>query len=141
MKKVTIMLPAYNEEESFPLLEQCMNEVLRQNPNYEWEFLMVNDGSTDNTLQQMIRLHRKDPVHWSYVDLSRNYGKELAMMAGFDFAQGDALIIMDADMQHPIDVIPEMLQWWEEGFDDVYATRRSSKETWMKRIQTASMQS
>ena len=133
MKKVTIMLPAYNEEESFPLLEQCMNEVLKQNPNYEWEFLMVNDGSTDNTLQQMIRLHRKDPAHWNYVDLSRNYGKELAMMAGFDYAQGDALIIMDADMQHPIDVIPEMLQWWEEGYDDVYATRGSSKETWMKR--------
>ena len=70
---------------------------MRDNPGYDWEFLLVNDGSTDRTLQQMIRLHRDDPAHYSYVDLSRNYGKEIAMMAGFDYATGDALIIMDAD--------------------------------------------
>ncbi len=56
MKKVTILLPAYNEEASFPVLEQCMQRVLKENPGYDWEFLMVNDGSTDNTLQQMVRL-------------------------------------------------------------------------------------
>ena len=70
MKKVTILLPAYNEEKSFRLLEDCMNRVLEENPGYEWEFLLVNDGSTDNTLQQMIRLHNQDPQHWSYIDLS-----------------------------------------------------------------------
>ena len=133
MKKVTILLPAFNEEASFPVLEQCMKRVLDENPGYEWEFLMVNDGSTDHTLQQMVRLHREDPAHWNYIDLSRNYGKELAMMAGFDYVKGDALIIMDFDMQHPVDAIPEMLHWWEEGFDDVYATRQGSNETWMKR--------
>ena len=133
MKKVTILLPAFNEEASFPVLEQCMKRVLDENSGYEWEFLMVNDGSTDHTLQQMVRLHREDPAHWNYIDLSRNYGKELAMMAGFDYVKGDALIIMDFDMQHPVDAIPEMLHWWEEGYDDVYATRQGSNETWMKR--------
>lgn len=133
MKKVTILLPAYNEEKSFSLLEDCMSQVLQQNCGYEWEFLLVNDGSSDNTLQQMVHLNRKDPEHWHYIDLSRNYGKEIAMMAGFDYAQGDAVIIMDSDMQHPINVIPEMLRWWEEGYDDVYAQRQGSRESWFKR--------
>ena len=132
-KKVTILLPAYNEEGSFSLITQCMSKVIEDNPDYDWEFLLVNDGSTDHTLQQMIRLHDTDPQHYSYLDLSRNYGKEVAMMAGFDYALGDALIIMDADMQHPVSVIPEMLKYWEEGFDDVYAMRQGSKESWLKR--------
>ncbi len=131
-KLVTILLPAYNEEASFPLIDRCMQQVLEENPGYEWEFLFVNDGSKDNTLQQMIRFHQSDP-HYNYIDLSRNYGKEVAMMAGFDYAQGDAMIIMDADMQHPVSVIPEMLKYWEEGYDDVYAQRKTSQETWFKR--------
>lgn len=131
-KKVTILLPAYNEEASFTLITQCMSQVIEDNPDYDWEFLLVNDGSADNTLQQMIRLHESD-AHYSYLDLSRNYGKEIAMMAGFDYATGDALIIMDADMQHPVSVIPEMLKYWEEGYDDVYAMRQGSKESWLKR--------
>ena len=133
MKKITILLPAYNEEESFGRLRDCMYKVLEDNPGYRWEFLIVNDGSTDNTLQQMIKLYAEDAEHWSYLDLSRNYGKEIAMMAGFDYVDSDAVIIMDSDMQHPIDVIPEMIQWWEQGYDDVYAQRESSKESWFKR--------
>lgn len=133
MKKITIILPAYNEEASFDHLEACMQQVLVDNPGYDWEFLLVNDGSRDHTLQRMIALHQKDPAHWSYINLSRNYGKEIAMMAGFDHATGDAVIIMDSDMQHPISVIPEMIRHWEEGYDDVYAQRKSSKETWFKR--------
>jgi len=132
-KKVSILLPAYNEEASIGLLEECMSEVLKENPDYEWEFLLVNDGSRDRTLQHIIRLHQKDPEHYSYVDLSRNYGKEIAMLAGFDYVTGDAVIIMDSDMQHPVEVIPEMLKWWEKGYDDVYAQRKNSKESWFKR--------
>ena len=79
-KLVTILLPAYNEEASFPIIERCMNQVLEENPNYNWEFLFINDGSKDNTLQQMIKFHQRDS-HYSYIDLSRNYGKEVAMMA------------------------------------------------------------
>ena len=71
-KKITILLPAYNEQDCFPLLEQCMAQVLTDNPAYEWEFLLVNDGSTDATLDHMQRLHHADPDHWSYIDLSRN---------------------------------------------------------------------
>lgn len=132
MKKITIILPAYNEESSFPLIRERMDRVRQDNPNYEWEFLLVNDGSNDHTLDRMIQLHAADS-HYNYLDLSRNFGKEVAMMAGFDYAQGDAVIVMDSDMQHPIDVIPEMISWWEQGYDDVYAERADSKESWLKR--------
>ncbi len=132
MKTVTILLPAYNESESLPELKSCMDTVVKSNPSYEWEFLLINDGSTDQTLQIMQQLSLSDS-HYHYIDLSRNYGKEIAIMAGMDYAKGDAVIIMDADMQHPVDVIPEMLKYWEEGFDDVYAQRQSSDESWMKR--------
>ena len=132
-KKVSILLPAFNEEASFGLLEQCMSQVICDNPDYDWEFLLVNDGSSDNTLQLMEKLYQQDSAHYSFLDLSRNYGKEIAMMAGFDYVTGDAVIIMDSDMQHPISVIPEMLSWWEQGYDDVYAQRRTSKESFLKR--------
>lgn len=94
---------------------------------------MVNDGSQDNTLQQMIRLHNQDPQHYNYLNLSRNFGKEAALMAGMDYLKGDAVIIMDIDMQHPVEVIPEMIKYWEEGFDDVYAQRKCSQESWLKK--------
>ncbi len=132
MKKVTILLPAYNEAENIPNLKEKMLEVAKENPGYDWEFLIVNDGSTDSTLEKIEKLHRED-ARFSYVDLSRNYGKEIAMMAGFDYATGDAVVIMDSDMQHPISAIPEMLNYWEEGYQDVYAERRTSNESWFKR--------
>lgn len=132
MKKITILIPAYNETDSFPTLTQCMEQVIKDNPHYEWIFLLVNDGSTDQTLQCMKELQEKDH-RYHYLDLSRNYGKEIAIMAGLDYVQSDAVIIMDADMQHPVEVIPEMIQYWEEGYEDVYAQRKSSNESWLKR--------
>lgn len=129
---ISILLPAYNEEGNFSLISKCMSQVMNDNPDYEWEILMVNDGSSDHTLEQMIRLHKEDH-HYSYLNLSRNYGKEIAMLAGMDYAKGDALIIMDSDMQHPIDVIPEMIRRWEEGYDDVYAERENSHESFFKK--------
>ena len=132
MKKITIILPAYNEAESFEELQNCMLQVVNDNTDYEWDFLLVNDGSSDQTLQLIRTLHQQDS-RFHYIDLSRNYGKEIAIMAGIDYAQGDAVIIMDADMQHPIGVIPEMLHYWEEGYDDVYAQRQKSDEPWLKR--------
>ena len=130
---VTILLPAYNEEASMPRLEASMLEIAHMNQDYEWEFLMVNDGSRDKTLDYMRDMHCRDS-RFAYIDLSRNYGKEVAMLAGFDYARGDAVIVMDADMQHPISVIPEMLKYWQEGYDDVYARRRSSKEGLFKKF-------
>lgn len=132
MKKITILLPAYNEEGSFSELKECMKQVIKDNPNYEWQFILINDGSTDRTLELMKGLQQEDN-NYHYIDLSRNYGKEIAIMAGLDYVKDDAVIIMDADMQHPVSVIPEMLKYWEEGYDDIYAQRQTSDESWLKR--------
>ncbi len=131
-KKMTILLPAYNEEESMNDLKKGMDQVVKDNPDYDWQFLMINDGSTDHTLEKMAELCNENP-QYHYIDLSRNYGKEIAIMAGLDYAESDAVIIMDADMQHPIDVIPEMLRYWEEGYEDIYAQRQHSDESWLKK--------
>ena len=132
MKSITIIIPAYNEAEAFEDIKKCMNQVINDNPNYTWQFLLINDGSTDHTLQLMKELNNND-THYHYMDLSRNYGKEIAIMAGIDHVVTDAAIIMDADMQHPVNVIPEMLRYWEEGYDDIYAQRQTSDESWLKR--------
>lgn len=100
---------------------------------YEWEVLFVNDGSRDRTLE-IIKSLRADDKRVSYVDLSRNFGKEKAMLAGFDYVSGDCMIIMDADLQDPPSLIPEMLKWWEEGYDDIYAKRKSrGKESFLRK--------
>ena len=132
MKSITILIPAYNEAESFEDIKRCMNQVINDNPNYTWQFLLINDGSTDQTLQLMIEAHHSDN-RYHYIDLSRNYGKEIAIMAGLDHIDTDAVIMMDADMQHPIEIIPKMIKYWEEGYDDVYAQREKSDESWLKR--------
>ena len=132
MKSITILIPAYNEAESFEDIKRCMNQVINDNPNYTWQFLFINDGSTDQTLQLMIEAHHSDN-RYHYIDLSRNYGKEIAIMAGLDHIDTDAVIMMDADMQHPIEIIPKMIKYWEEGYDDVYAQREKSDESWLKR--------
>jgi glycosyltransferase involved in cell wall biosynthesis len=100
---------------------------------YEWEFLCVNDGSKDNTLE-VLRELRVVYNRINYIDLSRNYGKENAMLAGFDYVKGDCMVIMDADLQHPPHVIVQMLEKWEEGNDDVYASRLTrGKESWLRK--------
>lgn len=124
MKKVTLLIPCYNEEESLPLLYQALMQLMADNDGYQWEVLLVNDGSNDNTLS-LIQSYRQKDDRFCYIDLSRNFGKEAAMLAGFDYATGDCLVIMDADLQHPPTLIPEMLLHWEKGFDDVYAKRES----------------
>ena len=133
MKKVTILVPCYNEEESLPALYEALLHLMNQNPNYNWELLFVDDGSRDSTIQILKEL-RKNDKRVSYIELSRNFGKENAMLAGFDYATGDCVIIMDADLQHPPQVIPEMLKKWEEGFEDVYGKRLSrGKESFMRK--------
>ena len=91
-------------------------------------------GSKDDTLD-IIKFLRKKDSRINYLNLSRNYGKEIAMIAGFDYIKGDALVIMDADLQDPPELIPEMIKYWEEGFDDVYARRKSRKgESFLKKL-------
>ena len=133
MKTISVLVPCFNEEKSLPLLYNALVETIMVLPQYNWEILFVNDGSRDNTMNVLCELRQKDD-RVSYVDLSRNFGKENAMLAGFDYAQGDAIIIMDADLQHPPKVIPDMLQKWEEGYDDVYAQRKTrGKESWLRK--------
>ena len=133
MKKITLLIPCYNEEESLPLLYPELKKLMESNDQYEWELLFVNDGSKDNTLDALVQLRAIDS-RVNYIDLSRNFGKEVAMLAGFDYASGDCLIIMDADLQHPPTLIPEMIKWWRLGYDDVYAKRQSrGKESWLRK--------
>lgn len=133
-KLVTILVPAYNEEEVLHLLYHRLKNIMDTNTNYNFEILFVNDGSKDNTLNTIQKL-RKNDKRICYVNLSRNYGKETAMMAGFDYSKGDCIIILDADLQDPPELIPQMLEYWEQGYDDVYARRRSRKgETFFKKF-------
>lgn len=132
-KKVSIMIPVYNEEEVLPILYERLVSLIDFQNSYEWEILFVNDGSTDQTLSLLLQMHLKDS-RINDIDLSRNYGKEIAMLAGFDYVTGDCMINLDADLQDPPELIPEMLEYWEQGYDDVYAKRRTREgESWMKR--------
>lgn len=133
MKKISVLIPAYNEQAVLKLLYEKLVILMDNNTNYLWEILLVNDGSTDSTLAILHQLHQKDP-RIQYIDLSRNYGKEVAMMAGFDYVSGDCMVIMDADLQHPPELINEMIAYWEEGYDDVYAKRRTrGGESYLKK--------
>lgn len=133
MKKVTILIPCYNEEGSLDALYKALKELMDSQTDYSWEVLMVNDGSKDRTIDIIKQLREKDK-RICYVNLSRNFGKENAMLAGFDYATGDCMVIMDADLQHPPMTISDMLAKWEEGYEDVYAKRITrGKESWFRK--------
>ena len=133
MKTISILIPCYNEEQSLPLLYSELCKLMNSHSDYAWELMFVNDGSKDDTLNVLKQLRVDDP-RVNYVDLSRNFGKETAMLAGFDYVTGDCMVIIDADLQHPPTLIPEMVQWWEKGYDDVYAKRKSrGKESWLRK--------
>lgn len=132
-KSVCIIVPAYNEEESLPAFYHEMCELMASLPDYDWELLFVNDGSSDQTQAVVESLTRKDR-RVAFVELSRNFGKENAMLAGFDHVRGDCAVVIDSDLQDPPQVIGEMLEYWEQGFEDVYARRRTrGKEGWIRR--------
>lgn len=135
MKKITILIPCYNEEKSLPLLYAELIKVMGgvKNDIYDWEILFVNDGSKDDTLN-IIKDFRSKDQRVNFVNLSRNFGKENAMLAGFDYATGDCVIILDADLQDPPSLIPLMLEYWNQGYQDVYARRADrGKESWLRK--------
>lgn len=133
MKKVSILIPCYNEEKSLPLLYDELKKLMDNGKEYAWEVLFVNDGSHDKTLD-FIKQKRVVDKRINYLNLSRNFGKENAMLAGFDYVTGDCMVIMDADLQDPPSLIPDMLQYWEQGYQDVYAKRESrGKESWLRK--------
>ena len=134
MKRISIIIPAYNEEESLPYLKERLDKLMQDMSGYEFEILFINDGSKDKTLE-IIKNYREQDNRYCYVNLSRNFGKEIAMIAGLDYTTGDCAIFMDADLQDPPELIPELVKYWEEGYDDVYAKRRSREgETFLKKF-------
>lgn len=134
MTKISILIPAYNEQEVIQHLYQRLGKLANDNRDYDFEFLFVNDGSRDKTLSIIKAYADKDP-RVSYVNFSRNFGKEIAMIAGLDHVTGDATVIIDADLQDPPELIPKMIKYWEEGYDDVYAKRNSRDgESWLKKL-------
>ena len=136
-KTISILIPAYNEADGLHHLYERLDKLALDTPSYNFEFLFVNDGSRDRTLDIIKEFADKDD-RVSYVNLSRNFGKETAMIAGLDHAKGDAVVIIDADLQDPPELIPQMLAYWEEGYDDVYARRTSrAGETWLKKFTSA----
>lgn len=130
---ISIVVPMYNESENvFAFYEKVVNVL--EKLCLPFEIVCVNDGSKDNTLELLLMLREKDP-RIIVIDFSRNFGKEIALSAGIDFASGEAIIPIDADLQDPPELIPELVSKWREGYDVVYATRTQREgETFLKKF-------
>jgi polyisoprenyl-phosphate glycosyltransferase len=122
---ISIIIPAYCEENNLPVLYSSMTSSLPE--DMEWEFLFIDDGSTDGTFRVLADIACADP-RVRAIGLSRNFGSHIAISAGLDVARGDAAILLSADMQEPLDVIPEMIRKWREGSDVVWGVRRSRQD-------------
>lgn len=138
MKKlISYVFPIYNESGNIDLLYTTMNKLLATNKKYNYEIIFVNDGSRDDSIEKLVALQKQD-ARITVIDFSRNFGHQIAVTAGLDHTRGDAVIIMDSDMQDPPRVSFELLEQWENGYDVVYAQRRTRKDTLFKRF-TADM--
>ena len=134
---ISYIFPIYNEEGNIALLHKTMDELLSKNKKYAYEIIFVNDGSKDNSLEILISLQQRDK-RVNIIDLSRNFGHQIAVTAGLDMSKGDAVIIMDSDMQDPPAVSFKLIEKWEQGYDVAYAQRKSRKDTFFKKL-TADM--
>lgn len=130
---LSIIVPVFNEAIVLPHFHQRLSAVLNK-LDLNREIIYVNDGSTDNSLTVLTALYLAEP-NTTLLDLSRNFGKEVALSAGLDYAKGDAVIVIDSDLQDPPELIPALLDQWKAGFDVVYAKRISrAGETWFKKM-------
>lgn len=132
-KTVSYIFPIFNEGGNIQLLYTTIDKLLRKNKSYNFELIFVNDGSKDDSLDQLIAIQKKDS-RIVVINFSRNFGHQIAVTAGLDHATGDAVIIMDSDLQDPPMVSFELIKKWEEGFEVVYAQRRSRKDTFFKKL-------
>lgn len=123
---ISIIIPIYNEEGNISKLYQKLTAVLQKIPQ-EYELIFVNDGSTDSSREKLQDLHQQNGLQVKIISFSRNFGHQTAVTAGIDFCSGEAAIIIDADLQDPPEVIPELLNKWQEGYDVVYAIRKQRK--------------
>lgn len=132
-KRVSIVIPVYNEEKNISLINKEIADVFSSLP-YEYEVIFVNDGSQDNSLLEILQLSQANP-RIKCLDFSRNFGKEPATSAGCHHADGDAVITMDADLQHPPALIPRFLELWESGTEVVYTVRKENRgASWFKKL-------
>jgi dolichol-phosphate mannosyltransferase len=129
---VSILLPVYNEESTLNELYLQLQEAIKDSP-YEFEIIFVDDGSRDSSYSIIQGFCREDS-RVKAVKLSRNFGHQLAITAAIDSASGDAVVIMDADLQDPPRLIPEMIAKWQEGYDVVYGLHQQRKDTWFKKV-------
>jgi glycosyltransferase involved in cell wall biosynthesis len=130
---ISIVVPAFNEQECIFAFYERAFPVLCDISN-RFEIIFVDDGSLDNTAEKVRELHSKDP-RVKLIALSRNFGKEIAMTAGLDFANGEIVVIIDVDLQDPPELIPKMVEKWKEGYDNVYATRVAREgESYIKKL-------
>jgi len=133
----SIIAPIYNEKDNLPELHRRVSEVM-ESTNESWELILVDDGSTDGS-SDMIRALTKDDAHVRPVIFARNFGHQVAVTAGLDYSRGEAVVIIDADLQDPPELILEMSQKWKEGYEVVYAVRTEREgESWFK-LWTASL--
>ena len=129
--RYSIIAPVYNEEGNLHELYKQMRNTM-DSTGESWELVLINDGSKDRSIEIMNELHQDDP-RVKIIDFAKNFGHQLAVTAGLDYAQGDAVVIIDADLQDPPSVILQMIEKWKEGFEVVYAVRSERKgETWFK---------
>ena len=133
MKKISFVVPVFNEEENIREFHRRLTQVMAPLP-YDYEILFIDDGSKDRTSQLIRELSEKDPHVQGYV-FARNFGHQLALTCGLDQSTGDAVISMDGDLQHPPEMVPELLKKWEEGYEIVQTVRKATEDaTWFKNI-------
>lgn len=133
MKKISFVVPVFNEEENIHEFHRRLTQVMAPLP-YDYEILFIDDGSKDRTSQLIRELAEKDPHVQGYV-FARNFGHQLALTCGLDQSTGDAVISMDGDLQHPPEMVPELLKKWEEGYEIVQTVRKATEDaTWFKNI-------
>lgn len=124
-KFISIVIPAYNEAGNIPMVVSRIQTVFQSLPMYSHEIIFIADGCTDHTIAVIVELAKQDNI--LYLEFSRNFGHQLAVKAGLDYANGDCVISMDCDLQHPPELIPELLAKWETGYEVVYTIRKEDK--------------
>lgn len=133
MKKISIIIPVYNEEKNIPFLYKELQKILQELSAYDYEVILINDGSRDNSWAMLQQLSKKNEKIKT-INFSRNFGHQMALTAGYDHATGDIIITMDADMQDPPSLILDMIKKYEEGYDIVYARRIDRNDGILKKL-------
>ena len=124
-KTISLIIPIYNEEKNIPILFERLKKVIDV-LSYSWELIFVNDGSGDKSMDELEKIKNSDD-RIKIIDFSRNFGKEIATTAGINHCRGDACIMIDADLQHPVELIPEFIKKWEDGAEVVVGVRKKNK--------------